>query len=142
MEFTSKLELRGTSSIWAIRNRWYDDLFKQDPVNLIPQQLNDLDFVNFVGEAIAGLNPDDEQIDVLKDAAATALYGVRAANGIRYHHEKRKVGPPKYRILVDRYAFSISPHYSRIQRVNLMNFRKMNVSRKLMETRLLYRCLQ
>ena len=33
--------------------------------------------------SIAGLNPSDiENITVLKDAAATAIYGARAANGV------------------------------------------------------------
>ena len=33
--------------------------------------------------SIAGLNPwDIEDITVLKDAAATAIYGARAANGV------------------------------------------------------------
>ncbi|MFC3355551.1 TonB-dependent receptor plug domain-containing protein [Sphingobacterium zeae] len=54
-----------------------------DPVNVDPQQINDLDFVNLLGNAIAGLNPEDiEQIDVLKDASATALYGAKAGNGV------------------------------------------------------------
>ena len=39
--------------------------------------------MNRIGNAIAGINPQDiERIDVLKDAAATALYGTRAANGV------------------------------------------------------------
>lgn len=53
-----------------------DGIVQQDPVNVDPAQLNDLDFVNLLGNAITGLNPDDiEQIDVLKDAASTAIYG-------------------------------------------------------------------
>jgi TonB-dependent SusC/RagA subfamily outer membrane receptor len=33
--------------------------------------------------SIAGLNPNDiEDITILKDAAATAIYGARAANGV------------------------------------------------------------
>ena len=53
--------------------------------------LNDPDYVNRIGNAIAGINPKDiERIDVLKDAAATALYAcvlcssqVRAAQVMR-----------------------------------------------------------
>mgnify|MGYP002270943414 CR=1 FL=1 len=38
---------------------------------------------NFVGGAIAWLNPNDIQdITVLKDASSTAIYGVKAANGV------------------------------------------------------------
>ena len=45
--------------------------------------LNNPDYINIIGNAIAGINPQDiERIDVLKDASATALYGTRAANGV------------------------------------------------------------
>lgn len=43
--------------------------------------------------ALAGLNPNDiESIKVLKDAADTAMYGVRGANGVIVIKTKR---PPK-----------------------------------------------
>ena len=43
-----------------------------------------------------GLNPNDiEQIDVLKDASATALYGAKAGNGVIVITTKKgKAGPP------------------------------------------------
>lgn len=55
----------------------------------VPDVFNDPDYVNRIGNAIAGINPKDiERIDVLKDAAATALYGTRAANGsLRYYRK-------------------------------------------------------
>ncbi len=38
---------------------------------------------NATGNELQGISPDDiETIDVLKDASATAIYGVRAANGV------------------------------------------------------------
>lgn len=47
------------------------------------QELNSLDNVNLIGNAISSLNLQDiERIDVLKDASATAIYGVKAANGV------------------------------------------------------------
>ena len=50
---------------------------------LCPEDLNNPDYINIIGNAIAGINPQDiERIDVLKDAAATALYGTSAANGV------------------------------------------------------------
>ena len=79
-----KLRIRGTSTILGSQEPvWVvDGIIQQDPVNVDPAQLNDLDFVNLLGNAISGLNPNDiERIDVLKDASATALYGARAANG-------------------------------------------------------------
>ena len=58
--------------------------------------INDLDFVNLLGNAISGINPDDiDQIDVLKDASATAIYGPRASNGVIVITTKKgKVGAP------------------------------------------------
>ena len=56
------------------------------------------DSINIIGNAIAGINPQDiERIDVLKDAAATALYGTRAANGVIIVTTKRgSVGPARF----------------------------------------------
>ena len=47
-----------------------------------------------VGSALAGLNPRDiGRIDVLKDAAATAIYGSRAAGGVIIITTKRATRP-------------------------------------------------
>src|SRR6185369_14491669 len=41
------------------------------------------DPTTLLGSSVAGLNSSDiESIDILKDAAATALYGARAMNGV------------------------------------------------------------
>ena len=57
-----------------------DGIVLTDPVDIDPEELNDPDYVNIIGNAIAGINPQDiERIDVLKDASATALYGTQAA---------------------------------------------------------------
>jgi len=80
-----KIRIRGTSTVlgnheplWVV-----DGIVVNDPVNIDPSTINDLDFVNRLGNSISGLKPFDvETITVLKDASATALYGVRAANGV------------------------------------------------------------
>lgn len=80
-----KLRIRGTSTLIGNREPLWvvDGIIMQDPVDISPEELNDPDYVNRIGNAIAGLNPQDiERIDVLKDAAATALYGTKAANGV------------------------------------------------------------
>ena len=44
---------------------------------------SDNDIVNIGQSSIAGISPNDiESITILKDAAATAIYGARAANGV------------------------------------------------------------
>lgn len=63
-----------------------------DPVDVDPEELNNPDYINIIGNAIAGVNPQDiERIDVLKDASATALYGTQAANGVIVVTTKRGV---------------------------------------------------
>ena len=61
-----------------------------------PADINSLDFVNLLGNAISGLNPDDiDKIDVLKDASATAIYGPQASNGvIVITTKKEQIGKP------------------------------------------------
>ncbi len=82
---TNKIRIRGTSTLVGNREPLWvvDGIILTDPVELTSDVLNDPDYVNRIGNAIAGINPQDiKRIDVLKDAAATALYGTRAANGV------------------------------------------------------------
>ncbi len=82
---TTRIRIRGTSTLVGNREPLWvlDGIILTDPVNLSSDVLNDPDYVNRIGNAIAGINPQDiQRIDVLKDAAATALYGTRAANGV------------------------------------------------------------
>ncbi|WP_292270585.1 SusC/RagA family TonB-linked outer membrane protein [Butyricimonas sp.] len=129
-----KLRIRGSSTVLGSREPLWvlDGIILHDPVNVDPSQINDLDFVNLLGNAISGLNPDDiEQIDVLKDASATALYGTRAANGVIVITTKKgKVGPPSIS-----YSFTGSlsrrPRYTD-REVNVMNSKeRMAFSREL-----------
>jgi TonB-linked SusC/RagA family outer membrane protein len=80
-----KLRLRGTSTLLGSREPiWVVDGFVVDaPIKLSAQDINSLDNVNLLSSPIAGVNPNDiERIDVLKDASATAIYGVNGANGV------------------------------------------------------------
>ena len=82
---TPKIRIRGTSTLIGNREPLWvvDGIIVNDPVNLTSDVINDPDYINRIGNAISGINPQDiERIDVLKDAAATALYGTRAANGV------------------------------------------------------------
>lgn len=89
-----KVRVRGTSTllgnqepVWVV-----DGIIQEDPLPFKTQELNtfgdistdNIDAVrNFIGNAISWLNPNDiEDITVLKDASATVLYGVKAANGV------------------------------------------------------------
>ncbi len=118
-----KIRIRGTSTLIGNREPLWvvDGVIVNDPVNLSADVINDPDYVNRIGNAISGLNPQDiERIDVLKDAAATALYGTRAANGIIVITTKKgRVGKP-----IVSYSFEGTyrrrPRYTD-HKINLMN---------------------
>lgn len=120
---TPKIRIRGTSTIIGNREPLWvvDGIIVNDPVDLSPDVLNDPDYVNRIGNAITGLNPQDiERLDVLKDAAATALYGTRAANGVIVITTKKgRVGKPQVR-----YSATATVHkrpYYTDRKVDLMN---------------------
>lgn len=118
-----KIRIRGTSTLVGNREPLWvvDGIIVQDPVPISAEELNDPDYINRIGNAIAGLNPQDiERIDVLKDAAATALYGTKAANGVIVITTKKgRVGPPliTYNMTT---TFRQRPRYAD-RNINLMN---------------------
>lgn len=115
----AKIRIRGTSSL----NGTQDPLWVLDGIPLegtdVPQSnvLNDVS--NIQQSSIAGLNPADiENITVLKDAAATAIYGARAANGVIVITTKKgKVGKP---VINFSSKFTYMPTLS-INRLNMLN---------------------
>lgn len=94
----ARIRIRGTASL----NGTQDPLWVLDGIPLegtdIPKldENNDNDIVNMSQSSIAGLSPNDiESITILKDAAATAIYGARAANGVIVVTTKRgRTGKP------------------------------------------------
>ena len=137
-----KLRLRGTSTILGSREPLWvvDGIIRTNPIPIPADRVNDPDFVNLLGNAISGLNPYDiEQIDVLKDAAAAALYGVRAANGVIVITTKRgKPGPPRVNYNVTG-TYTRRPRYTD-RTMNMMNSReRVDVSREMIEKQLTLR---
>ena len=118
-----KIRIRGTSTLIGNREPLgvVDGIVLQDPVNISPEELNNPDYVNRIGNAIAGLNPQDiERLDILKDAAATALYGAKAANGVIVITTKKgHIGKPiiSYNMNV---SYKRRPRYTDRQ-IDLMN---------------------
>ena len=78
-----KIRIRGTASISGTQEPlWVLDGIPMDGTD-IPSMEDLKDIDNIYQTSIAGLNPSDiDNITVLKDAAATAIYGARAANGV------------------------------------------------------------
>ena len=91
--------------------------------------------MNRIGNAIAGLNPQDiERLDILKDAAATALYGAKAANGVIVITTKKgHIGKPiiSYNMNV---SYKRRPRYTDRQ-IDLMNSKeRMEFSKDLVDS--------
>ncbi|MCF0188564.1 MAG: SusC/RagA family TonB-linked outer membrane protein [Bacteroidaceae bacterium] len=114
-----KIRIRGTASL----NGTQDPLWVLDGIPLegtdIPSMDDLQDIDNIYQTSIAGINPSDiESITVLKDAAATAIYGARAANGVIVITTKKgKVGAPNVQFAV---KLSVTPRAS-MSGLNLLN---------------------
>lgn len=138
-----KVKVRGTSTllgnqepVWVV-----DGMIQEDPLPFKTSEFNAFGDVNpdnieqirnFIGGAISWLNPNDiETITVLKDASATAIYGVKAANGVIVITTKRgKEG---------KISVSYSGNFSMNQKtnydkLNLMNSKeRVDVSREIIQ---------
>src|SRR5690606_36554479 len=87
-----KIRVRGATSLsgdnkplWVV-----DGIILEDNVNISNEALSTGDANTLIGSSVAGLNPDDiESFTILKDAAATAMYGARAMNGVIVVNTKR-----------------------------------------------------
>lgn len=116
----SKIRIRGTVSL----NGAQDPLWVLDGLPLegtdLPKGLLDKDNIDQLRNlTIAGLNPDDiADITILKDAAATAIYGARAANGVIVITTKKgKKGP----MVVNFNANTFIAQRPDFSKLNLMN---------------------
>lgn len=115
----SKIRIRGTASL----NGAQDPLWVLDGLPLegndVPQNY-DKDNIDVLSNfSIAGLNPEDiKDITILKDAAATAIYGARAANGVIVVTTKKgRKGSMKVDFNVNTFVTQ-KPDFSKL---NLMN---------------------
>lgn len=81
----TKITIRGANSLTGSQPLWVVDgvPLQSDSPNLSKEQIATGGFDNIFAEGIGNLNPNDiESITILKDAAASAIYGSRAANGV------------------------------------------------------------
>lgn len=132
-----KIRVRGTSSItgdqepiWVV-----DGVIWDEPVPIRNRDLataDDLSLFNMVGGSIAGLNPNDiESIDVLKDASATAIYGVKAVNGVIVVTTKKgKSGDPR---------INYSTNIQTRERPSYSDFNLMNAAERIRTAEEIYR---
>lgn len=130
----ARIRIRGTASL----NGTQDPLWVLDGMPLegtdIPKlddTKSDNDIVNIGQSSIAGLSPNDiESITILKDAAATAIYGARAANGVIVVTTKRgRTGKP---VINFNTKLTYTPNLD-TSRLNLLNAEeKVNLELQLM----------
>lgn len=80
-----RINIRGGASIMGnARPLWViDGVIYEDLVPLTLEDISSGDALSLISSAVAGLNTNDIQdIQVLKDASATSVYGARALNGV------------------------------------------------------------
>jgi TonB-linked SusC/RagA family outer membrane protein len=123
---TPKIRIRGNASILGNKAPLWvlDGIILDDPVSVSYSDLNGDDAAYLIGNAIAGINPQDiESINVLKDAAAAALYGVRAGNGVIVVSTKKgKASKPQA---------TYNGNFSINERVNYSNLGMMNAGERI-----------
>lgn len=142
-----KVRVRGTSTllgnqepVWVV-----DGIIQEDPLPFKTEEFNYLGAIdqdnfdvvkNFVGNAISWLNPNDiEDITVLKDASATVLYGVKAANGVIVITTKK--GREGRLSVTYSGGVTVSPKFN-YRKMNLMNSKeRIDVSREIIQRGLL-----
>lgn len=118
---TPTIRIRGNSTINGSKSPvWVvDGVIMSDLVPFTASDLNSPDAPYLIGNSISGLSPQDiESIDVLKDASATAIYGVKAANGVIVVTTKRgRVSRPVVNYTAD-LTLNTRPSYKEFDRMN------------------------
>ena len=122
-----RVRVRGTSTllgnaepVWVV-----DGVVQTDPLPFETNDFNKIDpnsqdmMRTFIGGAISWLNPNDiETVTVLKDAASTAIYGTKAANGVIVITTKKgKIG----RMSVNysgNFSFTPKMNYNKLELMN------------------------
>ena len=107
--------LGNTQPLWVI-----DGVVHEDMVNLSLDELVSGDAVTLIGSSVAGINPSDiEEIQVLKDASATSIYGARALNGVIVVTTRRgKKDSPTQVSYSSEVSFRQRPRYSEFDLMN------------------------
>ncbi|MBK7098874.1 MAG: TonB-dependent receptor plug domain-containing protein [Sphingobacteriales bacterium] len=137
------VRVRGVSTLLGNQEPLWvvDGIIQEDPLPFQAKELNRFNqepsnsesLRNFVGSAISWLNPYDiEDVTVLKDAASTAIYGVKAANGVILINTKRgKNASAPVVSYSGSFSTQTKPSYYNL---NLMNSKeRVDVSREIWE---------
>ena len=103
-----QIRLRGISSVNASSAPLW-------VIDGVPANTNDLSRLTTTANILSTMNPNDiESVTVLKDAAATAIYGSRASNGvILVNTKKGRAGKTKFRFDAEAGQSDIAYHNNR-----------------------------
>lgn len=117
-----QIKIRGTSTLIGNQDPLWvvDGIIQEDfSVDLSDSSVMTQDLKNIIGNQISWLNPADiENITILKDASATAIYGSKASNGVIEITTKRNTS--------DRLTVNYSSNFNIGQRPNYGMFNMMN----------------
>ncbi|QTE22567.1 SusC/RagA family TonB-linked outer membrane protein [Polaribacter cellanae] len=108
-----KIRIRGNSSITGINEPLWvlDGVVLQTPLNIEPSALYSGSARSLLSSVMSGVNPEDIQdITILKDATATALYGTKAVNGVIVITTKRAKKGDKLKVNYNSvYTYRVKP---------------------------------
>lgn len=116
----SKIRIRGTNNLSGNSNPLWvvDGVPLQNESNLSSEELAAGGFDDIFVNGVGGINPNDiESITVLKDAAAAAIYGSRAANGVIVVSTKKGQSGKMRLNYSNNFIFSLRPQ----KNLDLMN---------------------
>ncbi|MFV0323387.1 MAG: SusC/RagA family TonB-linked outer membrane protein [Bacteroides xylanisolvens] len=117
-----KIQIRGTSTLQGNRDPLWvvDGIIQEDfQVTLDSGELMTKSLKDIIGNQVSWLNPADiENITILKDASATAIYGSKASNGVIEITTKKNT--------TDRLTVNYSANFNIGQRPNYGMFNFMN----------------
>lgn len=122
-----QIKIRGTNTLMGNQDPLWvvDGIIQEDfDVDLGNSTLMTQDLRDIIGNQISWLNPTDiENISVLKDASATAIYGSKASNGVIEITTKKNT--------TDRMTINYSSNFNIGQRPNYGMFNMMNSQERL-----------
>lgn len=110
-----EIRIRGFSSIngnnmplWVV-----DGIVHENIADLPNSRLTSGDPITLLGSTVAGININDiESVTILKDAAATAIYGARANNGVIVVDTKRGYSGPARVNYTGNFSMRVKPSYA------------------------------
>jgi len=116
-----KISIRGATSIFGnSKPIWVvDGVVMEDVMDVNTDALSSGDANTLISSAISGLNAEDiESFDILKDAAATSIYGSRAMAGVIVVTTKKGKAGTSQISYTGEYTYRMKPLYSEF---NIMN---------------------